>query len=248
MCNFNNFEAILTDTRDNKKYWVTKLKDGNCWMTQNLDYDIPGKTKTGTFSTTSCGDGPVAADPGNYVLTKPLSMQSCSPNSSIAKCADIITDVTGKTASTNPIFEFTSNQDSVVSGNTYDAHFHIGNYYDNAATASVCPTGWLAPTTDTTNNGSYVYLMSSYGLTNNVANAPYDARKHPLYYIYSGRQAESLGTKAAYLGTSNKTGRIVTECGGSFARILTMENTSLAHLDNGMTNLTFSIRCVFRGQ
>ena len=37
-----NDEAILTDTRDNKKYWVTKLKDGNCWMTQNLAYDGGG--------------------------------------------------------------------------------------------------------------------------------------------------------------------------------------------------------------
>ena len=27
----------LKDTRDGKYYWVTKLKDGNCWMTQNLD-------------------------------------------------------------------------------------------------------------------------------------------------------------------------------------------------------------------
>ena len=26
----------LTDTRDGKKYWVTKLADGNCWMTQNF--------------------------------------------------------------------------------------------------------------------------------------------------------------------------------------------------------------------
>ncbi|MBQ9018214.1 hypothetical protein IJ117_00415, partial [Candidatus Saccharibacteria bacterium] len=30
----------LIDTRDNKIYWVSKLKDGNCWMTQNLDLDL----------------------------------------------------------------------------------------------------------------------------------------------------------------------------------------------------------------
>lgn len=30
----------LIDTRDGKKYWVAKLKDGNCWMTQNLAYTI----------------------------------------------------------------------------------------------------------------------------------------------------------------------------------------------------------------
>lgn len=32
----------LIDDRDGKKYWVTKLKDGQCWMTQNLDYDGGG--------------------------------------------------------------------------------------------------------------------------------------------------------------------------------------------------------------
>ncbi len=42
-----NDEAILTDTRDNKKYYVTKLKDGTCWMTQNLAYN-GGGTSRGT--------------------------------------------------------------------------------------------------------------------------------------------------------------------------------------------------------
>ncbi len=30
----------LIDTRDGKAYYVAKLADGNCWMTQNLDLDI----------------------------------------------------------------------------------------------------------------------------------------------------------------------------------------------------------------
>ena len=30
----------LLDIRDNKLYWVTKLADNNCWMTQNLDLDL----------------------------------------------------------------------------------------------------------------------------------------------------------------------------------------------------------------
>ena len=30
----------LVDIRDNKLYWVTKLRDGHCWMTQNLDLDL----------------------------------------------------------------------------------------------------------------------------------------------------------------------------------------------------------------
>jgi uncharacterized protein (TIGR02145 family) len=30
----------LIDVRDDKLYWVAKLKDNNCWMTQNLDLDL----------------------------------------------------------------------------------------------------------------------------------------------------------------------------------------------------------------
>ena len=30
----------VTDLRDHKDYWISKLRDGNCWMTQNLDLDL----------------------------------------------------------------------------------------------------------------------------------------------------------------------------------------------------------------
>ncbi len=33
----------LVDMRDGKKYWVAKLRDGNCWMTQNLALDLTTK-------------------------------------------------------------------------------------------------------------------------------------------------------------------------------------------------------------
>jgi len=44
----------LKDERDGKYYWVAKLRDGNCWMTQNLDYDVP--------QTLKAADTNVAAD------------------------------------------------------------------------------------------------------------------------------------------------------------------------------------------
>jgi uncharacterized protein (TIGR02145 family) len=42
ICNAAEGESWLqlVDTRDNKLYWVAKLKDGHCWMTQNLDLDL----------------------------------------------------------------------------------------------------------------------------------------------------------------------------------------------------------------
>ena len=52
----------LKDDRDGKLYWVAKLKDGNCWMTQNLDFDIPegGLTnENGLAAKTDLPDGTV---------------------------------------------------------------------------------------------------------------------------------------------------------------------------------------------
>ena len=43
----NEVEKRLIDSRDGKEYWVAKLADGNCWMTQNLAYDlVKGKVLT----------------------------------------------------------------------------------------------------------------------------------------------------------------------------------------------------------
>ncbi len=54
ICNLVNVfgdegEAQLIDIRDNKLYYVARLADENCWMTQNLDHDIDSsKTYTPT--------------------------------------------------------------------------------------------------------------------------------------------------------------------------------------------------------
>ena len=55
----NNVELLdselqVIDIRDDKVYWIAKLRDGNCWMTQNLDLDID-ETKTYTHWNTDLG-------------------------------------------------------------------------------------------------------------------------------------------------------------------------------------------------
>jgi len=55
----------LIDERDGKKYWVTKLPDGQCWMTQNLDYD-GGGTRFDGSSDVSKWDSVKNANPANY--------------------------------------------------------------------------------------------------------------------------------------------------------------------------------------
>ena len=214
-----NETARLMDTRDNKLYWVTKLKDGNCWMTQNLDYDIPAggitgdqaaKTDLSDGRTWATGDpsssnpypaqatttenyhnpsntGTYSWDPGMYVKTTPTDWNKyCDdvPGYGYPVCAEAgWTDVSTMTAMTE------ERTDGVVTnGNTYDAHYLVGNFYQwNAATAgsggtitsgeiidvpadletnpvsaedSICPKGWELP--KIWGDTSFINLLSQY--------------------------------------------------------------------------------------
>ncbi len=62
-------ELQLIDVRDNKIYWVAKLKDGNCWMTQNLDLDLSHEvalTSENTNLKTYAQTGPYSPEGGYY--------------------------------------------------------------------------------------------------------------------------------------------------------------------------------------
>lgn len=108
--------ARLRDNRDGKIYWVEKLADGNCWMTQNLALDITeaGLKASDTDieddwnATTAAEKGylaPVATfhdvsnqqsiavsnvalsfNPGKYFYSKPTSQNICATTSTMKEC------------------------------------------------------------------------------------------------------------------------------------------------------------------
>ncbi len=128
-----NDTAYLRDTRDNKSYWVTKLADGNCWMSQNLDldittsnvkaadsdvtsdwnssssyppvttYDNSSNDKLGEWSTSSYGT--YSWTFGDYVINAPNGTAKCDTSSkfNLAGCS-MFTIVGNRVASTDPNF------------------------------------------------------------------------------------------------------------------------------------------------
>ena len=42
-------ELQVIDVRDDKVYWIAKLADGNCWMTQNLDLDLTSNPEADNY-------------------------------------------------------------------------------------------------------------------------------------------------------------------------------------------------------
>ena len=192
----------LIDTRDNKVYWVAKLADGNCWMTQNLDHDI--KTDSGfyTYANTDIGHG-------------------STPNPSATWTASTATYATGVTTWNNAPTGYTILQsydpgDGCWSGTLQDStpvacsqngsHFHLGNSYDwTAAVAmnnssayttngtdvdqSICPAGWTLPKDGSiTTSGSLEYLITQYGYasSNRRMAGTYSMWDSPLYSPLSG--------------------------------------------------------------
>ena len=149
----------LVDQRDGKKYWVAKLADGNCWMTQDLDYDIPAEGITGdeakltdlaagTVWDDSMGSnapqatttaifsnftstGTYSWDPGMYVKTEPANYN--------AYCDGVsgFDDQSCQSAGWVNVADFTAMTEpqtgsftSVDEGaQTYDAHYLVGNMY-----------------------------------------------------------------------------------------------------------------------
>ena len=213
----------LTDTRDGKQYWVAKLADENCWMTQNLDLDLTNGTpltpedsdvssnwnpprsteKNGTVTSDSTDTETYSWDFGLYVKNNPDDYGSyCNQVKTMSGCEGW-TDATNLTPAET---EWTGSVDNTVSGNTYDAHFLIGNFYQwNAATAgtggadvvdkdatdSICPKGWRLPIGEV--GGEFGTLVGSLDSTT-ITQAPY-------YFNPSGHVRSGSLRYAGYTGT-----------------------------------------------
>ena len=182
------------DTRDNKVYWITKLQDGKCWMTQNLDHDIDS-TKTYTPADTDI--------PANWTPDK-----STYPTSTTTW--DTSTNGYNIQQSYDPGNKIWDGVTTSSSGTTIDnmtqgtnQHDHLGNYYNwtaavamnntSAYTAdsadvnqSICPKGWMLPKSgDITTAGSFQNLVNQYNWASYSMTNPY-MWSAPLYFPLAG--------------------------------------------------------------
>ena len=127
----------LTDNRDNQKYLVAKLKDGNCWMLQNLK--LGRSTSTLTLTPTNSDVG------SSYTLDNKLP----SPGKFNAYTIDGVQYQNNST-------EYYCTGDGTASDwescyyNWYTATAGAGTTYiatqGQNVNNSICPAGWTLPT------------------------------------------------------------------------------------------------------
>ncbi len=261
----------LEDIRDGKVYWVGKLKDGNCWMTQNLDLDLyanganrkltsaDSDMSSDWTSTTgasglwvgSSSDYNVVKyyDPGEYAYTNPTNRLSSG-------CGTL-----DSTACANAGWKLMSGASTNDSGSE-TTHYLAGNYYSwGAATAgqaasltsttageqstqSICPKGWRLPLSKNSNNaisGSFYNLLSKYGLQNSLTVNSYDIRLAPLYFVYGGYVNSSSLDYAGSYGRYWSS----TAVNASYAYNLVFY-TSVSPSNDISRYFGFSVRCVAR--
>ncbi len=242
-----NATSQLRDERDGKLYWVTKLKDENCWMTQNLDYDGGGSLVSLPSMWTTSGDSAYITnitaayyDPGNYVYNVGTNGQNgnCSGKSFMGCVGD-------------------SKQFSPVNTNS-NLHYHVGNYYSwdaatigsksnavggssydaaNDAPLSICPIGWQLPTSNNTNDKSFAYLIDAYNLTS-ADNSVYG---DPMYFVYGGHlndsQLRNAGNFGAYWSSTPNSSVYL------YTYYFYLDN-NFSLSDAGSRNIGYSVRCV----
>ena len=212
----------IADERDGKMYWIAKLKDGNCWMTQNLDLDLSTNTALtpddsdvstswtptmSTQTTLSSGDftsgtdgynGVRSFDGGMYVNSSLTSWDTCSYWNSTF-CFNW-TKVEDESGGTKMVAMSEPRDDGVIlDGDAYDAHYLVGNYYQwNAATAG---TGESA-TSDGTNATDSIcpkgWRLPSRGSSSTTGNEFYELTNTAYGITSSADGANSLRKSPLY--------------------------------------------------
>lgn len=164
-------EGQLVDKRDNNIYWVAKLRDGNCWMTQNLALDIteaglkasdtdivedwgqdskyPPANTTYNLATDSSSLNEKVRGQRSYNLGKTLIKNV----KNIVPCADEVTEsLTESCLATYVDVEgwrgdYVAKNDKTYDDSThsYDAHYLTGNYYQYGAATAGTGQGLSSP-------------------------------------------------------------------------------------------------------
>ena len=265
-----NDTTRLIDVRDGKYYWVAKLADGGCWMTQNLDLDLtsgqeltpdtsdvsePWNPGIATFTSASEGvdnNFTVAQSwsLGDYVVSEPGNIEtgSCSSSLGFLGCTNSFTNIEGQTAWNTDVNAGKPPADLVSFDNAnYDAHFLVGNHYSfQAATAGTAPSKGDAPDSICPAgwilppDNVWLVLLGAYGFGRG-SNHGGVVYAAPLYFVRAGRMSPGFGLNLAGRDGSYLENDAIN---GELSGYLSFYEDDIASSTGTSADLGFSVRCV----
>lgn len=246
----------LRDIRDGKYYWVAKLADGKCWMTQNLDLDLDSNITFTPEDTDISENWTPAIDTEKIELSKVLlSNDDSSPYS--FDPGDYYVDGAPE-ASINRKNEHSSTTpfDSV------GERGHVGNYYSWAAAvasndmnteyvkynrgddveSSICPKGWRLPRENSNKYEDDFYnIIDVYDIDVLHGGA---LMKSPLYFV----RADAITvSNAVHAMTYNNIGRYWSSTSYGYSQAYYRYFTdSYSVSSSDMQSWEMNVRCIAR--
>lgn len=260
----------LIDERDNKLYWVAKLADGNCWMTQNLD--LAGGTVL------SADDTDVDS---SYISSFTTSNNLTKTNDTLVLPASAVKNSDNNNLTDSSQFSINNYAYVYNSGNTTGCgasgqNIPCYSYYswdvatlgsgrsistDNTdAPYSICPKGWKLPSTY---NGSgtaaeatdFRALMIALGGSNSIQT--YDSSTSPtgaaMYNAIKAGTAPNFLLAGYYNSGSFYYGGSygfywpsTSSSSSSNARLLTFNSSDVDSASGDSRRYGLSVRCLLR--
>lgn len=166
----------LTDSRDNNSYTVAKLKDGKCWMIDNLK--LGSGLRTGQTKALSSTDSDVPAS--GFTMTMTAEKFNKSGNGDY-------------------------NADAAYVDATYGGYYSwhtatagTGTASISNATNSICPKGWRLPTGGS--SGEFQALATAYGGTGSAGAQALQTKPVPGFTLggYIWNDGGGFGDKGSY--------------------------------------------------
>ena len=191
----DDYQAL--DIRDNKLYHITKMLDGSCWMTQNLDLDLQhdrilthantdlGWTNNDTTATWNPDSNANTITIGSNNSVIGWVYQDYDKPYSASESGDVYYYASGSMGTNDT--RYASLASCAEAGHTDCTHYHAGNLYSwpaaiatndsgnmgaNPAPNSICPAGWRLPSISN-NIPDFNKLAISEGIVQNEIDSNY---------------------------------------------------------------------------
>lgn len=246
-------QYYLKDNRDDKTYRIARLKDGNVWMTQNLDLQKEDLLE-GVSIDNNNTDNPIA----NFVLPDSQTSGDESWGNTNDEAATNTTHIYDIDNSTT--YYYCSEYQPWGVCKTYSTDpvpiTEIGNYYNwYAATAgtgtyslsenetalgSICPSGWRLPGNTIDNAADYGNLLSIYGISGGEMFKAFEA---PILLVRAGEYLASSGLNGVGEKGNLQSSNARYNYGIS---IFSFRGNVVWFQSDGFKNSGYSIRCLVR--
>ena len=262
-------QTQLVDIRDGKTYYIAKLRDGHCWMTQNLDFDLSSSIALNSNTTDlnvvyNSSTGQYAEyDNGYAQLNNTIYYQPINITVNF-------TSGSGQVVSGWAISE-TAPSSASKTNNTNTGHSSLGNWYNwTAAIASndsssitggtrddvslnpknsICPKGWRLPTisnqSESVANSTNEFQRINYLYNDNSLYASPKLFTSPLWFVIAGNINSTTPTLNNWnsLWSSSRSDTNLSSC---FSIPGSASNVRIYPANNGYKSDGYSIRCLAR--